>query len=266
MVAINTLMSNAGKLLSSRGNVQVFERIVYPQGGKDYRVLTSFKNGKPFKEIISGKEFSLNEKFHSLASSEHTSCDRNEKYLRSIPNKVRQMWNEAFKDMGWFGKYGDARVIPNGHKTIVKNFETGETTTIVNSWAQNSSIYSDNGADGLVRMLSSQTKQNGKVAKEYGRVFVNADEGVIRDISTRTYVKNNANQSGNITLESTLRGSKYDPNGTGGYGAWNDLWTGGAKKGQLPRGTVLHINGSNVSTTLPADKYDTTKHYLSYHV
>ena len=127
MVAINTLMSNAGKLLSSRGNVQVFERIVYPQGGKDYRVLTSFKNGKPFKEIISGKEFSLNEKFHSLASSEHTSCDRNEKYLRSIPNKVRQMWNEAFKDMGWFGKYGDARVIPNGHKTIVKNFETGET-------------------------------------------------------------------------------------------------------------------------------------------
>lgn len=115
-------------------------------------------------------------------------------------------------------------------------------------------------------MLSSQTKKGGKITREYGRVFVNADEGIYRDISTRTYTRNQSNPNGTITLETGLTGSKYNPNSDGSYGAVSDLWTGGAKKGVLPNGTNVNITADKVSTTLPVDAYDASKHYLSYHV
>lgn len=257
-----------GRLFAQKGNIQVFERTVFPEGGRNYySILTSLKDGKPFKEIIRKKELSVGEKFHTLVSPQNPpffGTSSNEKYLRSIPQKVRQTWNEAYQDMNWFHKYGEADVIPWGHKTVVKNFETGEVTTIVNAAASNHDLR--NGKDGIVRMLSSQTKKDGKITKEYGRVFVNADEGICRDLSTRTYTRNQSNPNGTITLESSLRDSKYDPNGDGSYGAVSDLWTSGAKKGILPNGTNVNINGDKVSTTFSADTYDPAKHYLSYHV
>lgn len=263
-------ITDLGRLFAQKGNIQVFERTVFPGGGRNYySILTSLKDGKPFKEIIRKKELSVDEKFHTLVSPQNPpffGTSGNEKYLRSIPQKVRQMWNEAYQDMRWFSRYGEAHTgtSPWGHKTIVKNFETGETTTIVNAWGSNRDLR--DGTDGVVRMLSSQTKKGGKITREYGRVFVNADEGTFRDISTRTYTRTQSNPNGTIALESTLRGSKYDPKGNGGYGAVSDLWTGGAKKGVLPNGTNVNITADKVSTTLPVDVYDASKHYLSYHV
>ena len=266
MVRISPVISNVGKLFAKKGNLEIFERTVTVPRGKDYRILTSFKDGKPFKQVISGKELSVTEKFHTLSANPSSSVYK-EDCLRSVPNKARQMWNEAFKDMNWFSEYGDSRVMTQGHKTIVKNFETGESTAVINSWSLNHSIYGKDGANGLIKMLSSQTKKGGKVTKEYSRISVNADEGVRRDISTRTYTRSQKNPNGTVTIESDLRGSKYDPTGNGGYGAITDLWTGGAKKGKLPNETInIDDKAGKVSATLSADDYDVTKHYLSYHV
>ena len=250
-------IDNVGKLIASKGNLKVFEKLVPgTRYGEDYRVLTSFKDGKLFKQVISGEPLTTNEMFHSAADGFDRICTSgNKKNLRSIPSKVRDMWNSALKDMGWFSSYGEIklRALPQGHKTIAKNFETGDITTIIkaNSYVQSY------GRPEYVGLHSTKTKRNGKVTKEFGQVSVRADEGVIMDKSKRTYIKNESSPEGTVTLESGLRGSKFDGSGYG-----NPFKE---QRGNF-YGRQFDITDNTVKISVPANEYNPTLHYISYHV
>ena len=207
------LITQAGKLISQKGNIQLYERIAYKNGGNYYKVLTSFKDGAPFKQII--KNIDLSYKDCYKPDDYKYSFVRRNRGLNFISRNIRKIWIAVLEQKELNNKSGNAGAYITGKYTVAKNFKTGEMTTVVKAKAiSQNTDYSKNAL-----LFSSKTTKGGKINKEYGLVTAKVDDGISTDVTQRIYKKNDSNPYGTITLKSShskkaviMSIKEYNPN------------------------------------------------------
>lgn len=207
------LITKAGKLISQKGNIQLYERMAYKNGGNYYKVLTSFKDGVPFKQIIKNMDLSYKD-CYTPDDYKYSFVKRN-RGLNFISRSIRKIWISVLEQKELNNKSENAEAYISGKYTVAKNFETGEVTTVVkaNAASQNT----DYPKNALLYL--SKTTKGGKINREYGLVTVKVDNGIRTDVTQRIYKKNDSNPFGTVTLNSsrskkivTMSVREYNPN------------------------------------------------------
>ena len=206
-------ITQAGKLISQKGNIQLYERLTCKNNGNYYKVLTSFKDGIPFKQIIKNIDLSFKDCYKP--DNYKYSFVKRKRGLNFISRNIRKIWIAVLEKKELNNKSGNAEAYISGKYTVVKNFETGDVTTVVkaNAVSQNTE-YPKNAI-----LYSSKTTKGGKILKEYGSVTAKVDDGIHIDVSKRIYKKNDSNPYGTVTLNSsnskkniTMSVKEYNPN------------------------------------------------------
>ena len=197
MPGINKInISAVGDLIAQKGDFQLFERVVKRENKSPYRILTSFRNGQPFKQIIKGRDLEYKDCYY-FCDDKYYRYNKG-KGLRFIPPKIRKIWTAVLNEKGLIDENKNVMADVSGKFTTVKNFETGELTTIVNAHANSSGKNYLNNADLFV----SKTHKNGKNTKEYSLITSTYHNDSDTELAYRTFTKNESNPFGTITLYS----------------------------------------------------------------
>ena len=191
------LITHAGKLISQKGNIQIYERMSYKNGRNYYKVLTSFKNGAPFKQIIRNIDLSYKDCYKP--DDYRYSFTKRNRGLNFISRNIRKIWIAVLEKKGLNNKSKNAEAYISGNYTIAKNFETGEVTTVVKANA----VSQNTGYPKNAILYSSKITKGGKILKEYGSVTSKVDDGIRTDISNRIFKKNESYPFGVVILDSS---------------------------------------------------------------